>query len=94
MWSAKSVWIRKGTVISKMLKFLDLKYPKIKSITEVPIKKAIAEYKTYLESEGIQTVVTNYKLDKNQNKVTTFAHSYYITALEQLMEFYEDFYFV
>ena len=50
MWSAKSVWIRKGTVISKMLKFLDLKYPKIKSITEVPIKKAIAEYKTYLES--------------------------------------------
>lgn len=86
------VWIRKGTVSSKMLKFLNLKYSKIKSISEY-LKKAIAEYKTYLERKRIQTVVTIYKIDKNQSEVTTFSHSYYITALKHLMKFYEDFYF-
>ena len=47
-WSAKTVWIRKGTVISRMLGFLNLKYPDITSITEVPIVKALTEYRTYL----------------------------------------------
>jgi hypothetical protein len=45
-YECKTVWIRKGTVINRMLDFLDLKYPNITSITEVPIKKAMTEYRT------------------------------------------------
>ena len=53
IWNAKTVWIRKGTVINKMLDFLDLKYPSITSITEVPIEKAMTEYRTYLTKQGV-----------------------------------------
>ncbi|HHQ0073805.1 TPA: site-specific integrase, partial [Listeria monocytogenes] len=92
-WNAKSVWIRKGTVISRMLGFLNLNYPDITSITEVPIKKALSEYRTYLAEQGIRTTTTNYKLDINQKKIPVYANSYYVTNLKQFMEFYEDFYF-
>ena len=92
-WNAKSVWIRKGTVISRMMGFLNLKYPNITSITEVPIKKALTEYRTYLTEQKVKTTTTNYKLDVNQQKVTVHANSYYVTHLKQFMEFYEDFYF-
>lgn len=92
-WNAKAVWIRKGTVISRMLRFLNLKYPGITSITEVPIKKAMAEYRTYLAEQGVRTTITNYKLDVNQQKIPVLANSYYVTNLKQFMEFYEDFYF-
>ena len=50
----KTVWIRKGTVINKMLDFLDLKYPSITSITEVPIEKAMTEYRTYLTKRVLE----------------------------------------
>lgn len=92
-WNAKAVWIRKGTVISRMLGFLNLKYPGIKSITEVPIEKAMMEYRTYLTEQGVRTTITNYKLDVNQQKIPVLANSYYVTNLKQFMEFYEDFYF-
>ncbi|OKL38238.1 tyrosine-type recombinase/integrase [Domibacillus mangrovi] len=92
-WNAKSVWIRKGTVISRMLGFLNLKYPGIMSITEVPIAKALTEYRTYLTEQGVRTTTTNYKLDINQQKTPVLANSYYVTNLKQFMEFYEDFYF-
>lgn len=92
-WNAKSVWIRKGTVISRMLGFLNLKYPGIMSITEVPIEKALMEYRTYLTEQGVRTTITNYKLDINQQKIPVLANSYYVTNLKQFMEFYEDFYF-
>ena len=92
-WNAKSVWIRKGTVISRMLGFLNLKYPDIRSITDVPIKKALTEYRTYLAEQGVKTTTTNYKLDINQKKIPVYANSYYVTNLKQFMEFYEDFYF-
>lgn len=92
-WSAKTVWIRKGTVISRMLGFLNLKYPDITSITEVPIVKALAEYRTYLVEQGVKSTTKNYKLDINKNKISVQANSYYVTNLKQCMEFYEDFYF-
>ncbi|EAE3020093.1 transposase, partial [Listeria monocytogenes] len=63
------------------------------SITEVPIKKALSEYRTYLAEQGIRTTTTNYKLDINQKKIPVYANSYYVTNLKQFMEFYEDFYF-
>ncbi|PDY79738.1 transposase [Bacillus cereus] len=93
IWGAKTVWLRKGTVISKMLGFLNLKYPNISSITEVPIEKAINEYRTYLIELGVKTTVTNYKINANQEKTAIKANSYYVTNLKQFMEFYEDYYF-
>ncbi|CAK6476445.1 tyrosine-type recombinase/integrase [Bacillus sp. EB93] len=92
-WNAKAVWIRKGTVINRMLGFLNLKYPNINSITDVPISKAMTEYRTYLSERGVRTTITNYKLDVNQNKVPVLANSYYVTNLKQFMEYFEDFYF-
>lgn len=93
IWSAKTFWIRKGTVVNRMLGFLSLKYPNIKSITEVPIEKAMTEYRTYLIQQGIKITTTNYKLNANQEKIAVKANSYYVTNLKQFMEFYEDFYF-
>ncbi|WHY31913.1 tyrosine-type recombinase/integrase [Bacillus wiedmannii] len=93
IWSAKTFWIRKGTVVNRMLGFLNLKYPNIKSITEVPIEKAMTEYRTYLIQQGIKITTTNYKLNANQEKIAVKANSYYVTNLKQFMEFYEDFYF-
>ncbi|KAA6466185.1 MULTISPECIES: tyrosine-type recombinase/integrase [Bacillus cereus group] len=92
-WNAQAVWIRKGTVLNKMLIFLELEYPNIKSITEVPIEKALMKYRAYLTEQGVKTTVTNYKLDGKQNKIPISGNSYYVTNLKQLMEFYEDFYF-
>ncbi|HDB5276382.1 TPA: hypothetical protein O6Y47_002698, partial [Staphylococcus aureus] len=93
IWNAKTVWIRKGTVINKMLDFLDLKYPSITSITEVPIEKAMTEYRTYLTKRGVRITTTNYKITANQEKTPVKANSYYVTNLKQFMEFYENFYF-
>lgn len=93
IWNAKTVWIRKGTVINKMLDFLDLKYPSITSITEVPIDKAMTEYRTYLTKQGVRITTTNYKITANQEKTPVKANSYYVTNLKQFIEFYEDFYF-
>ncbi|WP_052998216.1 site-specific integrase [Staphylococcus aureus] len=93
IWNAKTVWIRKGTVINKMLDFLDLKYPSITSITEVPIEKAMTEYRTYLTKRGVIITTTNYKITANQEKTPVKANSYYVTNLKQFMEFYENFYF-
>lgn len=76
-----------------MLGFLNLKYPKINSITEVPIEKAITEYRTYLVQQGVRTTTTNYKLNSDQEKIVVQANSYYVTNLKQFMEFYEDYYF-
>ena len=39
IWSAQTVWIRKGTVIGRMLKFFISRYPDVKTITEIPIEK-------------------------------------------------------
>src|SRR5699024_12337038 len=89
----KTVWIRKGTVINKMLDFLDLKYPSITSITEVPIEKAMTEYRTYLSKQGVRITTTNYKITANQEKTPIKANSYYVTNLKQFMKFYKDFYF-
>jgi integrase len=93
IWNAKTVWVRKGTVINRMLGFLNLKYPKINSITEVPIEKAMTEYRTYLVQQGVRTTTTNYKLNSDQEKIAVQANSYYVTNLKQFMEFYEDYYF-
>ncbi|MDK8643855.1 MULTISPECIES: tyrosine-type recombinase/integrase [Bacillaceae] len=93
IWNAKTVWIRKGTVINRILDFLNLKYPNISSITEVPIEKAMTEYRTYLVEKGVRTTTTNYKINGNQEKIAVEANSYYVTNLKQFMEFYEDFYF-
>lgn len=93
IWNAKTVWIRKGTVINRMLGFLDLKYPKITSITEVPIDKAMTEYRTYLVEQGVRITTTNYKLNADQEKISVQANSYYVTNLKQFMGFYEDYYF-
>ncbi|HDG1015153.1 TPA: phage integrase family protein [Staphylococcus aureus] len=93
IWNAKTVWIRKGTVINKMLDFLDLNYPSITSITEVPIEKAMTEYRTYLTKRGVRITTTNYKITANQEKTPVKANSYYVTNLKQFMEFYENFYF-
>lgn len=93
IWKAKTVWIRKGTVIGRMFEFLDLKYPNISSITEIPIERALMEYRTYLVEQGIKTTVTNHKIMANQEKTQRKANSYYITCLKQFMEFYEDYYF-
>ena len=76
-----------------MLGFLNLKYPGIMSITEVPIEKALTEYRTYLTEQGVKITTTNYKLDINQQKIPVLANSNYVTHLKQFMEFYEDFYF-
>lgn len=76
-----------------MLGFLNLKYPGITSITEVPIIKALTEYRTYLAEQGVRTTTKNYKLDISQQKIPVHANSYYVTNLKQFMEFYEDFYF-
>ena len=76
-----------------MLGFLNSKYPNIESITEVPIEKAMTEYRTYLIQQGIRITTTNYKLNANQEKIAVKANSYYVTNLKQFMEFYEDFYF-
>src|SRR5699024_11548467 len=81
IWNAKTVWIRKGTVINKMLDFLDLKYPSITSITEVPIEKAMTEYRTYLTKQGVRITTTNYKITANQEKTPVKANSYYVTNL-------------
>ncbi|AWQ68210.1 putative transposase B domain protein [Staphylococcus aureus] len=51
-----------------MLDFLDLKYPSITSITEVPIEKAMTEYRTYLTKRGVRITTTNYKITANQEK--------------------------
>lgn len=93
VWNAKTVWIRKGTVINKMLGFLDMKYPHIESITEVPIEKAMTEYRTYLVEQGVRITTTNHKLNAKQERITVKANSYYVTNLKQFMEFYEDYYF-
>ncbi|WP_144525370.1 tyrosine-type recombinase/integrase [Bacillus sp. DE0042] len=93
IWSAKTVWIRKGTVIGRMLDFLSVKYPNLSSITEVSVEKSLMEYRTYLIESGIKTTVTNKKLNEKQEKVEIKANSYYVTALKQFIEFYEDFYF-
>ncbi|MBY0222527.1 tyrosine-type recombinase/integrase [Sporosarcina aquimarina] len=93
IWNAKTVWIRKGTVINRMLDFLDSKYPNIASITEVPIEKAITEYRTYLIEKGVRITTTNYKITANQEKIAVKANSYYVTNLKQFIEFYEDYYF-
>jgi|SRR5690625_248 len=93
IWNAKTVWIRKGTVINRMLDFLDQKYPNIKTITDVPIAKAMTEYRTFLSDAGVRVTITNYKIDSNQKKIPIKANSYYVTNLKQFMEFYEDFYF-
>ncbi|WP_088033234.1 tyrosine-type recombinase/integrase [Evansella clarkii] len=93
IWTAKTVWIRKGTVISRMIGFLDIKYPNITSITEVPIDKAMTEYRTYLIEQGVKITTTNYKITTNQEKIAVEANSYYVTNLKQFMEFYEDYYF-
>ncbi|HDR3436016.1 TPA: transposase [Bacillus thuringiensis] len=82
IWGAKTVWIRKGTVISKMLGFLDFKYPNISSITEVPIEKAMNEYRTYLIEQGVKATITNYKINANQEKIAVEANSYYVTNLK------------
>lgn len=93
IWSAQTVWIRKGTVIGRMLKFLILNYPHIKSITEIPIETALSEYRRYLVQQGIRITTTNYKVTAKQERISVEANSYYITMLKQLMEFYEDYYF-
>lgn len=83
IWNAKTVWIRKGTVINRILDFLNLKYPNISSITEVPIEKAMTEYRTYLVEKGVRTTTTNYKINGNQEKIAVEANSYYVTNLKQ-----------
>lgn len=93
IWNAKTVWIRKGTVINKLLDFLNLKYPNITTITEVPIEKAMTEYRSFLVSRGVRITTTNYKLNANQERIPIKVNSYYVTNLKQFMEFYEDFYF-
>src|SRR5690625_3453469 len=76
-----------------MLDFLDQKYPNIKTITDVPLAKAMTEYRTFLSDAGVRVTITNYKIDSNQKKIPIKANSYYVTNLKQFMEFYEDFYF-
>ncbi|MDP7990394.1 tyrosine-type recombinase/integrase [Bacillus sp. MHSD_36] len=93
VWNAKTVWIRKGTVINRMLDFFDLKYPDISSITEVPIERAMTEYRSFLITKGVRITTTNYKITANQEKIAIQANSYYVTNLKQFMEFYEDYYF-
>src|SRR5690625_7702939 len=75
-----------------MLDFLDLKYPSITSITEVPIEKAMTEYRTYLTKQGVRISSTNYKITANQEKTPVKANYYYVTNLKQFMEIYEAFY--
>ncbi|WP_423231399.1 tyrosine-type recombinase/integrase [Bacillus cereus] len=93
IWSAQTVWIRKGTVIGRMLKFFISRYPDVKTITEIPIEKALSEYRMYLVKQGIRTTTTNYKVTAKQERIKVEANSYYITMLKQFMEFYEDYYF-
>lgn len=93
IWNAKTVWIRKGTAINRILGFLDLKYPNIDSITEVPFDKAMMEYRTYLVQQGVRITTTNYKINGQQEKIAVEANSYYVTNFKQFMEFYEDYYF-
>lgn len=66
-----------------MLEFLNLKYPGITSITEVPIIKALTQHRTYLAEQGVRTTTTNYKLDINQQNIPVHANSYYVTNLKQ-----------
>lgn len=92
-WKAKTVWIRKGTVINSLIGFLDERYPNIGSISEVPLEKALIEYRTYLTERGIKITTTNKKLNKFQETIFVEADSYYITNLKQFVMFYQDYYF-
>ncbi len=84
----KLVWIRKGTVIGRMfLKFFISRYPDVKNYSEIPIEKALSEYRMYLVKQGIRTTTTNYKVTAKQNVLKLKANSYYIfTMLKQFME--------
>lgn len=93
-WKVGTVWKRKGTAINRMLQFLNQKYPDIQSITEIPLDKALTEFRSFLIDNGVKATTTNYKLDSNNNKITVEANSYYVTNLKQFIEFYLDYYFV
>ncbi|WP_375292991.1 tyrosine-type recombinase/integrase [Clostridium estertheticum] len=93
IWKPKTVWIRKGTVINSLIEFLDREYPSIGSISEVPLEKAIIQYRTYLVDKGIKITTINKKLNLRQEMITIEADSYYITNFKQFIKFYEDYYF-
>lgn len=93
IWKPKTVWIRKGTVINKLIEFLDKTYPSIGSISEVPLEKALIKYRTYLVGKGIKITTNNKKLNFNQEVINVECDSYYITNLKQLIIFYKDYYF-
>ncbi|WP_209000389.1 tyrosine-type recombinase/integrase [Paraclostridium bifermentans] len=91
-WKPGTVWIRKGTVINNLISFLSKKYPNITSISEVPLEKALIEYRTFLIDKGISTTTENKKINSNQEIIKVKANSYYITNLKQFVEFYQDYY--
>lgn len=93
IWKPKTVWIRKGTVINNLIEFLSKAYPNIGSISEVPLKKSLIKYRTYLVDKGIKITTTNKKLNSSQDMITVEADSYYVTNLKQFIRFYEDYYF-
>lgn len=92
-WKASTVWKRKGTAINRVIQFLNQKYPKIGSISELSLDKALTEFHTFLGDNGVKATTTNYKLDSNNNRISVEANSYYVTNLKQFIEFYSDYYF-
>jgi integrase len=93
IWKPKTVWIRKGTVINSLIAFLDKTHSHIGSISEVPLEKAMFQYRTYLVDKGVKITTTNRKLNGSQEVIDVEADSYYITNLKQFIRFYVDYYF-
>lgn len=64
LYSVITVFESKAFYLKKMMKFLDLYYPDIESIIEVPLKELMEKYMLFLEEAGIKI----YHIKKNGGK--------------------------
>lgn len=84
--NARTMWIRRGSDLGSIARFLDEAYRKAESLADIDVEQAVAAYGAALEKRGVRSTSTNWKTGADGVKRPVEVASYHLTVLRELLE--------
>lgn len=82
----QTVWIRKGSDLASIARFLNDTPVRMKSLADIDPNEAVAAYAEALEQRGVHSRSVNWKVGEDGKKRAVSVASYHLTVLRQLLE--------
>lgn len=82
----QTVWIRKGSDLASIARFLNDTLGHVKSLADIDPDGAVAAYAEALDKRGVHSRSTNWKVGDDGEKRSIQVASYHLAVLRQLLE--------